>query len=434
MAAFCAAGQDGPDKLTFRDGDSLAGRLISFDFHTGAQWRRSDSPQPLVFLGQKVAAIDLGRQPAPAAWQPGACRVRLRGGDGIEGVLTSADMEWVQVQGAIEGQARVPASAVVSLTMAPVPGSAIYDGPTGMEGWTLGSSAAAASINAVPWMYRNGAFYSSRSAAIARDVKLPDTARIEFDLRWQNIFFLNVALYADSLQPVLLNTKENEPTFGGFYSLQLNSSFADVLPVRQRDPQRSLGSAPLLQIPHTNQAHFEIRVKKSAKTITLLINGEKAAEWTDPEGFIGSGTILRFVNQGLGAVKLSGIHVTAWDGAATAPGADAAQNGKAQALWADGSLATAGFFCISNSLVTVSNAQGAVSAPLARLKELRFQPPTSASRNDGPATARVFFGQSSRLTLQLERADATALEGTHPDLGRVRLDAAQITRIQMLGR
>ena len=74
------------------------------------------------------------------------------------------------------------------------------------------------------WTYRNGAFYAGKTASIARDLKLPDVAEIQFDLAWKGALNLAIALYTDSLLPILLTAKDQAPDFGGFYSLRLHNA------------------------------------------------------------------------------------------------------------------------------------------------------------------------------------------------------------------
>jgi hypothetical protein len=68
-------------------------------------------------------------------------------------------------------------------------------------------------------------------------LKLPDRAQIQFDLAWRGPLNLAIALYTDSLQPILLTDKENGPDFGGFYSLRFaNTVFVTLTPIRKKDP------------------------------------------------------------------------------------------------------------------------------------------------------------------------------------------------------
>src|SRR5687768_16839635 len=142
-----------------------------------------------------------------------------------------------------------------------------------MEGWTRGKVNAQGLTDAGEWMYSNGAFYALKSASIARDLKLPDVASIQFDLEWRGFFHVAVALYSSYLHPINLANKESEPQFGGFYSMQLNPFSANLLPVEQNEPLRYLGQASLQHLAQTNAAHIDIRVNKAKSLVALMVNG-----------------------------------------------------------------------------------------------------------------------------------------------------------------
>ncbi len=420
------------DKLFFRNGDSLTGRLLSFDLQNGIQWARSDASE-IRFHPTNIIGIDLGAVPAPAPWPTTACRARLRGEDVVEGILESCDSNSVRILTPVAGLLTAPRNAVISITIVPPPQSAVYDGPTGLDGWTQGISALAP-MGGSQWSYRNGAFYTSKSASIARDLNLPPVASIQFDLRWQTMFQLAVALYADSPQPVSLAAKDNEPPFGAFYSFQLNNTVANLLAVRQGDPQRAFEPAMVQMLSRTNLARVDLRVNKPSASVSLLLDGALVKEWIDPTGFIGQGTMVRFVSQGMGAVKISNIRISQWDGVLDEK-PPVNPDGKQDALRLnDDSLVLGDLMAIENGKITVSNAQGIAEIPLARLKQLDFARLQPARNGMAPATVRVFFGQSGRLTIQLDQYDCKTVHGINANLGKIQIDAAAVTRFQMLHR
>src|SRR5262249_15342491 len=125
---------------------------------------------------------------------------------------------------------------------------------------------------------------------------------------------LAIALYTDYYQPINLANKDTEPEFGGFYSLQLNSFSANLLPVKKNDPLRYLGQVSVPAFNQKNTAHVEIRASKTKRTIALLVDGEVVKQWNETEEFVGQGAGVRFVHQGQGKVKLSQLRVSVWDG------------------------------------------------------------------------------------------------------------------------
>src|SRR5208282_5888179 len=140
---------------------------------------------------------------------------------------------------------------------------AVFDGITGLDGWTRAVSAAPAPGESGQWTYRDGAFYAVKTASIARDLKLPDVADIQFDLAWKGALNLAVALYTDSLQPIALAQKETGPDFGGFYSLRFTYTVTiGLTPIRKKDPLRSLGDLIVPSLNQRDRLHLDLRVSK----------------------------------------------------------------------------------------------------------------------------------------------------------------------------
>ena len=165
------------------------------------------------------------------------------------------------------------------------------------DGWTQGNTASAFAGEAGQWAYRNGAFYADKPASIARNLGLPDSAQIEFDLTWKGALNLAIALYTDSLQPILLSNKENGPDFGGFYSLQIQSVFMQLRRIKKHEPlgQSSLGDLVVPSLSQSNRVHMDLRASKAQHSVALLIDGVLIKQWVDPQGFAGEGKGMRFV-------------------------------------------------------------------------------------------------------------------------------------------
>ena len=186
--------------------------------------------------------------------------------------------------------------------------------------WKVGRKArpaAAFAGEAGQWVYRNGAFYANKPASLARDIGLPDVAEIEFDLTWKGALNLAIALYTDSLQPILLSSKDNGPDFGGFYSLRIQSVFMQLMRIKKHEAlgQSSLGDLVVPSLSQSNRVHMDLRVSKPRHSIAMFIDGALIKQWIDPNGFAGEGKGVRFVqNPPGGAVKISNLRVSHWDG------------------------------------------------------------------------------------------------------------------------
>src|SRR5580700_3499872 len=163
--------------------------------------------------------------PAKSCW-PMAIRWR-----GILSAVIATRSSWTP--GA--GKLRIPRHALQTLAFNPR-SPMLFDGPTSIDGWTQGHAVTGIIGESGQWTYRNGAFYADKAASIAREVNLPDRSQVQFDLAWKGPLNLAIALYTDSLQPILLVDKEHGPDFGGFYSLRFASTvFITLEPIRKQD-------------------------------------------------------------------------------------------------------------------------------------------------------------------------------------------------------
>ena len=286
---------------------------MSIDPATGVRWRHPDALEAVDFSTSSVLELELARRARPNPGPAVDCRVHLLGGSEFEGKLVTFETNRLSVDTWFAGRLSLPRAQLRFYQTVSPQKPPLFEGPDGFEGWTIGKVQAQLT-EAGQWQYRQGALFARNAAAIARDVKLPDLSILEFDPAWQGVFHLAVALYADTLEPISLANKDNEPDFGGFYSLQLNSFSADLLPVKRNEPLRYMGQVAVPAFGSKNSAHVEIRSDKRRKIITLLVDGTIMKQWMDLSGFAGQGTAIRFVNQGRGGLKISRIRISEWDG------------------------------------------------------------------------------------------------------------------------
>ncbi len=419
-----------PDSLLFRDGDLLYGELLAINPQNAVRWRHPDAAQPIEFKPDTIAQIDFPQPKNSTAPASNACRVLLANGDSLDGGLLSYDREVLALQTWYAGRLSIPRASLQSLVLIR-PSPAIFDGITGLEGWTQAASAAAMPGDTGQWTYRNGAFYASKVSSIARDLKLPDVAEIQFDLAWKGALNLAVALYTDSLQPVQLNLKEQAPDFGGFYSFRFQSSvIVDMIAIKKLDPLRDLGQVILPSLNSKDRVHVDLRVSKPQHKIALALDDALIKEWVDPQGFIGEGTAMRFV-QNLGSVvKLSNLRITQWDGffEDTAASADTTD-----VCWLEnGKRTECAIESIGNGKMAIRTTNGPVEIPLDQLNAINF-----AHRQPGPAqteaaTVRATFAQGGGLSFILESWRKNEMIIRSADFGKARLNPAAFTRLQFL--
>jgi hypothetical protein len=416
------------DSLLFRNGDLLYGKLLAVDPASSVRWQHPDVARPIEFKPDSVAQIDFPDQKMPPTFPTNACRLVLANGDSLEGDLVSCDRQGIVLWTWYAGRLAIPRNMLQSLVFIRR-SSAVFDGITGLDGWTQAASAAPGLGDAGQWTYRGGAFYADKTASIARDFKLPDATEIQFDLAWKGTLNLAIALYTDSLRPILLTAKDQAPDFGGFYSFRFQgTAFVDLWAIKKLAPVRPLGQIMVPSLNGRDRIHVDLRVSKAQHEIALLLDDTLVKEWVDPEGFIGEGTALRFVQNPGSVIKLSNLRITPWDGIFEEPSDDSAE-----ACWLEnGQKLAATIESIRNGRVSVRGTNGPAEFSLAKLRGISFARHEAPPAQTQAATVRATFGQGGNVTFSLEswRPDKMIIRSA--DFGKAEIDPSAFTRLQFI--
>src|SRR5580700_3499871 len=119
--AFCAL--SGPwsaradsDCLSFRDGDTLYGKLLEIKPGSLIRWQHADTSEPIDFKPQNVAQIDFAPQPLAGASTNSSCKIVLANGDSLAGNFVGCDRDALILDtwcGQAEDSATRPANARV---------------------------------------------------------------------------------------------------------------------------------------------------------------------------------------------------------------------------------------------------------------------------------------------------------------------------------
>lgn len=428
LRAELAATNSPKQALFFRNGDVLLGSMETISSDKSIVWRRSDILQPIEFSGTNLAEVQFFVERKPASPGTNGCRVHLNNGDVIEGKLSQIDSENLTLETSFASPMVFPRKVVETLESLPQEGRAIFSGPTGLEGWTMGKVTVPALGDAGEWRYTNGAFYASRSASIARDLKLPDVARIEFDLAWKSTLQAAVALYTSYMQPINLANKDTEPEFGGFYSLQLNSFMASLLPVKQNSPLLYLGQMHVPAFSQKNRAHLELLTSKPGGRVILLVDGVLIKEWIDPDGFAGSGTGMRFVHQGQGAIKLSNLRIAEWNGKIEQKSTNVTVIKEDQAKLLNGDKVLGRLESFRDGKLTFATGKTKLEIPFSRVADIEF--PRGPKEDDTKSSIRAFFPEGGSVTFQLERWNNQGVVANSANFGRVTFAPNTFERVE----
>lgn len=353
------------ETLTLLSGDNFRGNFLSFDANSGLRWQHPAIKQPFEVDAGSLSLIRVERPKAKGAGQRHTFAVKFVNDDELLGEVLEMDAEKLLFKTWYAGTLTIPRKAVRSITPGQSSPTAIYEGPTGMEGWSGGNRnsvgravpmgvnfgavginigglvpgvaivpgvardavqlfegnvivngvqiggapvarpSLAAAATASGWQFSNDAFVNTTTGAtIGRKVEFPKLANIEFDLAWRGYVNLAVHLYSDKL----------EQYQGNAYVVNINQSVVYLYRHTPETGQSRLGNGPSRLAAPKTSAQVSIRVNKEQKTFAVLIDGVLVGQWNDRDAFAGKGNGLMFVSQGSGATKISGIRVCEWDG------------------------------------------------------------------------------------------------------------------------
>lgn len=421
------------DTLFFRNGDLLYGALQGILPNKAVAWRHPDAQGQIDFITQSISEIQLGTRARHTFHAANSCRVHLTNHDELEGNLQQFDSEKIVLESWYAGTIEIPRKRIQYLMPKPTQFPPSFEGIAGLDGWTMGRGAGPAPTTTGEWRYKNGAFYAVQAASVARDVKLPEVASIQFDLAWKGMLYVAIALYTDYLHPVSLTAKETEPNFGGFYSLQLNNYTANLLPVTKHDPIRYLGQIAVPGFSQKNQVHLEIRVNKQKRSIALMADGVLLKQWIDTEGFVGQGTGMRFVHQGQGAIKLNNLRISEWDGQFEERPSNPPDSKFDLAKLQNGDRVIGVVQSIRDSKMVFTPTEGpALDVPINRVKLVELAGMRSEFPRNDQSNVRASFRGGGSVTFQLEKWDDQQVIGNSPNFGKAVFNPAAFERIQFL--
>jgi hypothetical protein len=423
------------DTMEFLNGDVLRGAFLSLDDKGGVRWQHASIKPVLTVNPSGIYKVRLPQGKITRSQRPD-CAVRLVNGDELLGNLVSLDETNLQLETWYAGTLNLPRPGLQSLTMGLGRYQVLFEGPTGMEGWSTEANPNAFGggmvvINGVlqaqparkmsnGWQYKDDAFYGIGSGSLGRDFKLPPVSNIEFDLTWRGYPQLSVSFYTDTLKG-----------YGGnAYVLQI--SYRNLYLRRQQSTGASanLGQMELPALSR-NKARFSIRTDREKKLIALFIDDTLVKQWTDNAELIAGGTGLLFTLQGgQQAMKLSGIRIAEWDGRLDDLSAVTASPKEDLAKLANKDKVSGTLKSIRDGKMSFATAFAVLEVPLSRINQIEFAPTARQTNQFNAKEVRVIFADQGRLTMQVERWDDQQVVGKSIYFGQAKFAPSAFAAIQ----
>jgi hypothetical protein len=433
--------------VRFLNGDVLHGELVAIDAQRQIRWRNADIKEDFEFDARTITRMRPGERKSSRAKAPFNALLRLANGDELAGNILSLDKDKLVLETWYAGKLTLPRTSVQSMRFLSE-GPSLYEGPTGLEGWTL--SAAKDEPGKPPWKYLNGVLYSASAGGIARDFKLPKRASLDVDVAWREFLQLTITIYTTSLKVYSLNRMgmagivaaggvvpgfdalPPAPQEGpGFYAIQLNQNTAYLMTVKTNG---QILNTPMEIIPgleQKNRARFGVRVDKDKKTISLLVDGTVFKTWTEPAEFAGQGTCVRFVQQGQSLMNMSNIKVSDWDGSLVPPPTlSTNDNPKNDFVLLKNQDSLAGtLLAVREGKLSITASFGPLDVPLPRVAQIIFAPEKLARAAPQEGAVRALFADRGSLTFHVEKCDEKFMTVSSPLFGKAQFDPSAFSLI-----
>lgn len=357
-ATSAMAAAEPPDLLRFTNGDQLHGTFLGIKEGLLTVWKRDDLAAPVDFQSTQVRHVVLrgGRAEKPLT---SLSNISLVNGDSLAGSIVGMDAELITLETSYAGVLRVPRSHVSMLAPSPLGGRIHYHGPFREDEWRMMHATQPDGLPPLDasqdqdgavgrWVFSGSAWYwpsKKAGTALLRDDAMPDRAVLRFDLSWKNRLSIAIGFHADFAKAKIPeeggeNMKPRDPRrfapgdssilpllFGNSYVLQLFSSHmmlfrtsVDEEGAPQIEQVRIVGNP--VRLGDTGKAAVELRSSRLSGEISLFINEEFVAQWSEAAGgvrdqvhYAGRGRGFGFVVQTEDApVKISDVMVAEWNG------------------------------------------------------------------------------------------------------------------------
>jgi hypothetical protein len=402
--------------LQFLDGSILHGALRSMNVENGLRWEHPAALKPMEFTPSNIASIRFDQPQSVAELDRPSCRFRFNNDDELFGNLVAMEDGTLEIQTWFGDSLKASRQALQSISFLSKGYGLHFEGPTGTEGWNLGRGPNF-------WHYRDGAFFVNAPAVLGRDMKLPDSASLEFELSWTGNFNLILMLYSEVLDRFDYTSSS--------YMFYIGPGHINAQRIHAGAGMLSLGQVTIPEGQRKSKMRIEIRASKEDATLAVLIDGQLRHRWKDNAGFVARGSGVVFHSQISGpTVRLSNIKVSDWDGkfesetnATARPGEDIVAminrdkvHGKVEGL--------------SQGKLKVVAEGTALDIPLQRISQIVFAPEEAPPPRETPWEVRALFSGGGAVSFQLDEWQAGKVSGRNSNFGLLTFQPNYIREIQ----
>ena len=297
--------------LDFGDGNFIRGKAIELGGGT-LRWHHGLSGSEMEFPADKVKRLLFSGESAP---NPSGDILLLDNGDILSGNIESLDANTLTIVSPVLGEMKLDRKRLRTARLAPRAGSVVFRDDGDVKNWTLTDKDAAGE-----WTSANGVLQyqgKGHGQTFARDVKLPPSADISFEMTWDKEKADDGGFGA--VFSLVLAASDPEGSGGnGCYKLQFARSWATIEREYGTDAARSSNTLGRLQLHRFRDLGPTVRLRvildRPRKKIHVFLNGQAAGEVTDDSSEELAGTWLGFQTNGVGNFRVRRLQVDSWNG------------------------------------------------------------------------------------------------------------------------
>ncbi len=410
---------DEKDTVTLRDGNVFGGKILGITAEKGVQLQREGQGE-LELIEQEITSLTFAeRKSATDANAPKAGtqlpKVLLQMRDGSVFYGDALTMEHGTVlltlppaPGEAEGKRiEIPREHVQFATISDGDAPRIYDGPTGLTGWSSGR------FNNGQWEYKDGFLRCITNGAIGRNLgRMPDPVDMSFDVNYpaqmQHFSFQLFCTDVNQSGVGALNVQFSpQQIFGSHFDGQRTNQYST------NQQQNGQFNAMFNAGDKPETIRYRVLVDRVNGRALIYVNGEKRADWklskVKPEDLAKCGaafTISPHVSMSGVAFQLGRVRILPWDGQEPKKDAGPAEAKGDQLLASDGKLTDGTIDRITDGEVIFANPEA--KAKREKTLFIRFSTP-AAVKDLPPAIVTARMRNGSEVSAAQARSNGDTL-------------------------
>jgi hypothetical protein len=382
----------------------------------GVRWVHPAARKPMEFTPSNIASIKFDKPQSVAELDRPSCRFRFYNDDELFGTLVAMEGDSLEIQTWFGDSLKASRKALQSISFLSKGYGMHFEGPTGVEGWNLGRGPNF-------WHYRDGAFFVNAPAVLGRDMKLPNSASLEFELNWTGNFNLILMLYSEVLDRFDYTSSS--------YMFYIGPGHINAQRIHAGAGMLSLGQVAIPDGQRKNKMKIEIRASREDATLAVLVDGQLRQRWKDNAGFVARGTGVVFHSQLSGpTVRLSNIKVSDWDGKFESETNATARPGEDIVSMINRDKVHGRIEGVTNGRLKISAGGTALEVPMQRVSQIVFAPTEPPPPRDTPWEVRALFSGGGAVSFQLDEWNPGKVSGRNSNFGLLAFQPNYIREIQ----